>query len=109
MSDAAPTGTNAPVPVELPTPVVYETLALATVSLAVAVPVVKSVDDTLADHCATSAARVSFTVVDPSVPDTRGLPVEKLPRLGPERTLIASVPPVRSNGGLGSPGPAPGG
>src|SRR6266480_1931887 len=106
MSDVAPTGTNAPVPVELPTPVVYATLALATVSLAVAVPVVKSVDDTLADHCATSAARVSFTVVDPSVPDTRVLPVEKLPRLALEGTLMASVPLVRSNVVLVSPGPA---
>jgi hypothetical protein len=59
-------GVKVPSPDDVAVPELYATFVFEIVSDAVAVPVVKSVDDTVAVQSATSAARSSVTVTVPS-------------------------------------------
>ena len=88
-------GVNAPSPdEEVGSPEAYETLLFATVSLGVAVPVVKEVDVTVAVHSGNSPPRWSDTVTVPSRPLILAAPTDALPRLALPGTVIDNEPAV---------------
>src|SRR5918996_4170458 len=64
------------------------------VSSAVAVPVVKSVDDTLAVHVPSSVPRLSVTDVDPSCAEVVAVPVPTDPSDALAGALMLSAPAV---------------
>jgi len=104
---ASTPGVNAPVPVVAEAaPELYAIEAFATVSFALAPPVVKVVDETDEVQVATSAPRVSVTVTAPSWPETDELPVATLPRFAEAGTLTLSDPAAIVNVVDVSPGAA---